>query len=101
MYLLAKRISDKRILKLIRDYLESGVMLGGLASPTREGTPQGGPLSPLLSRKGYWRIADSHILNGTLTLSYFRNLCLVGLSDIYIKSESLRTAVCRSARTVV
>lgn len=49
MYLLAKRISDKRILKLIRAYLESGVMLGGLASPTRDGTPQGGPLSPLLS----------------------------------------------------
>jgi RNA-directed DNA polymerase len=49
MYLLAKRISDKRILKLIRAYLESGVMLGGLASPTSEGTPQGGPLSPLLS----------------------------------------------------
>jgi group II intron reverse transcriptase/maturase len=48
MYLLAKRISDKRVLKLIRAYLESGVMLGGLASPTREGTPQGGPLSPLL-----------------------------------------------------
>jgi group II intron reverse transcriptase/maturase len=49
MYLLAKRISDKRILKLIRAYLESGVMLGGLVSPTSEGTPQGGPLSPLLS----------------------------------------------------
>jgi len=49
MYLLAKRIDDKRILKLIRAYLESGVMLGGLVSPTREGTPQGGPLSPLLS----------------------------------------------------
>ena len=49
MYLLAKRISDKRVLKLIRAYLESGVMLGGLASPTREGTLQGGPLSPLLS----------------------------------------------------
>ena len=49
MYLLAKRIMDKQILKLIRAYLESGVMLGGLASPTREGTPQGGPLSPLLS----------------------------------------------------
>jgi group II intron reverse transcriptase/maturase len=49
MYLLAKRISDKRVLKLIRVYLESGVMLGGLVSSTREGTPQGGPLSPLLS----------------------------------------------------
>jgi len=282
MYLLAKRISDKRILKLIRAYLESGVMLGGLSSPTREGTPQGGPLSPLLSnvmlheldkelerrghrfcryaddcniyvkskksgkrvmdsisqfiekrlklkvnreksavdyptnrkflgfsfyyfkgmtrirvhskslkrlkdklkeltgrsigismearidklnqtirgwvnyyiladmrthcqttdewlrrrlrmcywkqwkkpraryeilarlgvskakawefantRKGYWRIADSPILNCTLTMSYFRNLGLVGLSDVCIKSLSLRTAVCRTARTVV
>lgn len=49
MYLLAKRIYDKRILKLIRLYLESGVMLGGLISATEEGTPQGGPLSPLLS----------------------------------------------------
>ena len=45
LYLLAKRISDKRVLKLIRAYLESGEMLlGGLISPTREGTPQGGPL---------------------------------------------------------
>jgi RNA-directed DNA polymerase len=49
MYLLTKRISDKRVLKLIRAYLESGVMLGGLVSPTHDGTPQGGPLSPLLS----------------------------------------------------
>lgn len=49
MYLLAKRIADKRVLKLIRAYLESGVMIGGLVSPTDEGTPQGGPLSPLLS----------------------------------------------------
>jgi group II intron reverse transcriptase/maturase len=49
MYLVAKRITDKRVLKLIRSYLESGVMIGGLVSPTDEGTPQGGPLSPLLS----------------------------------------------------
>jgi group II intron reverse transcriptase/maturase len=49
MYLLAKRVTDKRLLKLIRAYLESGVMLGGLVSPSQEGTPQGGPLSPLLS----------------------------------------------------
>lgn len=49
MYLLAKHIADKRVLKLIRLYLESGVMIGGLVSPTEEGTPQGGPLSPLLS----------------------------------------------------
>jgi RNA-directed DNA polymerase len=45
----ARRVSDKRLLKLIRSYLNSGVMENGLVSPTEEGTPQGGPLSPLLS----------------------------------------------------
>lgn len=49
MHLLSKRIDDKRLLKLIRAYLESGIMIGGLVSPSDEGTPQGGPLSPLLS----------------------------------------------------
>lgn len=49
MYLLARRILDKRLLRLIRRYLESGVMVGGLISSSREGTVQGGPLSPLLS----------------------------------------------------
>ena len=46
---LARRISDKRTLKLIRAFLRAGVMEGGLVSPIDEGTPQGGPLSPLLS----------------------------------------------------
>ncbi len=46
---LAKRITDKRVLKYIRRCLQSGVLTGGLIEPTREGTPQGGPLSPLLS----------------------------------------------------
>jgi RNA-directed DNA polymerase len=46
---LAQRISDKRLLKLIRAFLRAGVMEGGLVSPVDEGTPQGGPLSPLLS----------------------------------------------------
>src|SRR6266513_2800884 len=46
---IAKRVGDKRILKLIRAFLNAGVMEGGLVSPTEEGTPQGGPLSPLLS----------------------------------------------------
>jgi RNA-directed DNA polymerase len=46
---LARRIGDKRILRLIRRYLQAGMMAGGIASPRSEGTPQGGPLSPLLS----------------------------------------------------
>ena len=45
----AKRITDKRVLKLTRAFLGAGVMENGLTSPTDEGTPQGGPLSPLLS----------------------------------------------------
>jgi RNA-directed DNA polymerase len=45
----ARKIEDKRVLKLIRRYLQAGLMAGGVVSPRTEGTPQGGPLSPLLS----------------------------------------------------
>jgi RNA-directed DNA polymerase len=45
----ARVVKDKRVLKLIRAYLESGVMVNGVVMDTEEGTPQGGPLSPLLS----------------------------------------------------
>ena len=47
---IAERVSDKRLLKLIRAFLTAGVMEDGLVSPVDEGTPQGGPLSPLLSK---------------------------------------------------
>ncbi len=43
------RVSDRRMLKLLRSFLKGGVMEGGLVSPVDEGTPQGGPLPPLLS----------------------------------------------------
>ena len=46
---IAKRVNDKRMLKLIRGFLTAGVMENGLVSAVDEGTPQGGPLSPLLS----------------------------------------------------
>ena len=46
---LARRIKDQRVLRLIRRYLQAGMMANGLATVRREGTPQGGPLSPLLS----------------------------------------------------
>jgi RNA-directed DNA polymerase len=46
---LAEKIDDAPVLKLIRRYLEAGMMAEGLVSPRSEGTPQGGPLSPLLS----------------------------------------------------
>lgn len=46
---LSRKISDKRLLKLIRKYLTSGIMINGIVVTNAEGTPQGGPLSPLLS----------------------------------------------------
>jgi len=45
----ARRVEDKRVLRLIRRFLQAGMMEGGVISPRLEGTPQGGPLSPLLS----------------------------------------------------
>lgn len=49
MTLLSKRVADKRVLRLIRRYLESGVLENGVVVRNEEGTPQGGPLSPILS----------------------------------------------------
>ena len=46
---IARRITDKRILRLIRRYLQAGIMVNGVVQERYEGTPQGGPLSPLLS----------------------------------------------------
>jgi len=45
----ARKVLDKRLLKLVRKYLQAGVMMGGVCVASEEGTPQGGPLSPLLS----------------------------------------------------
>lgn len=49
MHLISRKVSDKRVLKLIRKYLTAGVMTNGICVASKEGTPQGGPLSPLLS----------------------------------------------------
>ncbi|WHY17824.1 group II intron reverse transcriptase/maturase [Paenibacillus sp. G2S3] len=49
MLKIAEKVKDKKVLLLIRKYLQSGVMENGLVKPTLEGTPQGGPLSPLLT----------------------------------------------------
>lgn len=49
MGIMRSRIADVRVVKLIRKYLATGVLVGGVTTPTEKGTPQGGPLSPLLS----------------------------------------------------
>lgn len=49
MSLVGRKVKDKRVLKLIRQYLESGIMASGVKVKSEEGTPQGGPLSPLLA----------------------------------------------------
>jgi retron-type reverse transcriptase len=49
MYFVEKQIADKRVLRLIRQYLLSGIMIAGIFEKSEEGTPQGGNLSPLLS----------------------------------------------------
>jgi RNA-directed DNA polymerase len=49
MMKISEKVKDKKVLLLIRNYLQSGVMENGLVKPTLEGAPQGGPLSPLLS----------------------------------------------------
>ncbi len=90
MYLLAKRITDKRLLKLIRAYLESGIMLGGLVSPNREGTPQGGPLSPLLSN------VMLHELDKELEKRGHRFCRYADDCNIYVKSKKAGNRVMES-----
>lgn len=77
----AKRVEDKHLLKLIRAFLNAGVMEHGLVGPTDEGTPQGGPLSPLLSNL----MLDD--LDQELTR---RGLCFARYADdcnIYVRSR--------------
>jgi RNA-directed DNA polymerase len=78
---IAQRVEDKRLLKLIRAFLNAGVMENGLVSPSVEGTPQGGPLSPLLSNV----VLDE--LDRELERRGHRFVRYADDSNIYVRSE--------------
>jgi group II intron reverse transcriptase/maturase len=78
---LAKGISDKGTLKLIRSYLNSGIMEGGLISPRHEGTPQGSPLSPVLSNIVLDELDKELEARGHKFVRYADDI------SIYVKSE--------------
>jgi len=77
----ARRVKDKKILLLIRRFLQAGVMENGLVKPTEEGTPQGGPLSPLLSNVMLDDF-DRELEKRGLRFARYADDC-----NIYVKSE--------------
>jgi RNA-directed DNA polymerase len=87
---IAKRIEDKRLLKLIRAFLNAGVMENGLASPSVEGVPQGGPLSPLLSNLVLDEL-DRELERRGLRFVRYADDC-----NIYVRSERAGQRVMKS-----
>jgi RNA-directed DNA polymerase len=88
----AKRVEDKRLRKLIRAFLNAGVMENGLVSPSVEGTPQGGPLSPLLSNL----VLDE--LDRELERRGHRYLRYADDCNIYVHSERAGQRVMKASR---
>ena len=87
---IAKRVEDKRLRKLIRAFLNAGVMENGLVSPSVEGTPQGGPLSPLLSNL----VLDE--LDRELERRGHHHVRYADDSNIYVRSEQAGQRVMKS-----
>lgn len=90
MHLVRQQVGDKTLLKLIRDYLKSGMMQGGVIQNRVSGTPQGGPLSPLLS---------NILLNELDKELEKRGHCFVRYADdcsIFLKSKSAAERVLAS-----
>jgi RNA-directed DNA polymerase len=91
----AKRVGDKRLWKLIRAFLNAGVMEDGLVSPSVEGTPQGGPLSPLLSNL----VLDE--LDRELEARGHRFVRYADDSNIYVRSERAGQRVMESVKRFI
>jgi RNA-directed DNA polymerase len=92
---IAKRVEDKRLLKLIRAFLNAGVMENGLVSPSVEGTPQGGPLSPLLSNL----VLDE--LDRELERRGHRYVRYADDCNIYVRSERAGQRVMESVKQFI
>ena len=90
---LARQIKDKRVLRLIRKYLQAGMMSGGLVTARREGTPQGGPLSPLLSNILLDEL-DKELERRGHTFCRYADDC-----NIYVQSRSAGVRVLKSITT--
>jgi RNA-directed DNA polymerase len=91
----AKRVTDRRLLTLLRAFLNAGVMEHGLVSPTDEGTPQGGPLSPLLSNL----VLDD--LDRELERRGHRFVRYADDCNIYVQSERAGQRVMESITTFI
>jgi RNA-directed DNA polymerase len=89
----ARKVSDARILKLIRRFLEAGMMSEGLVEPRKEGTPQGGPLSPLLSNI-LLNDLDRELERRALSFCRYADDC-----NIYVRSRVAGERVMRGIRT--
>jgi RNA-directed DNA polymerase len=92
---LATRVRDKRMLKLVRAFLTSGVLEGGLVSPSEEGTPQGGPLSPLLSNVVLDEL-DQELEKRGHKFARYADDC-----NIYVRSERAGQRVMNSLRRLL
>ena len=90
---LARRIKDKRVLRLIRRYLQAGMMSNGLTTARREGTPQGGPLSPLLSNVLLDEL-DKELERRGHKFCRYADDC-----NVYVRSRSAGARVLRSLTT--
>ena len=95
MSLLAQRIEDKRVLRLIRAFLNTGVMENGLVRPVSEGTPQGGPLSPFLSNVVLDQLDQELEKRGHQFVRYGDDC------NIYVKSERAGHRVMNSLRDFI
>lgn len=93
--LLSSRIKDKRVLRLIHGYLKAGAMKDGIASVNREGTPQGGPLSPILSNILLDKLDKELESRGHRFVRYADDVC------VFVKSKRSSVRVLNSISTYI